>query len=118
MAVSGVIGLIGTSFTYFKPIHLVPGRHLFHGVGSLHSPQVVFLAILNIYFYLDRRKRVLSLVMLFAGLNIVFSILSIMAGLFFYGYGFALSLVVAIFAGMLLLDRDLGILEYETFMLR
>lgn len=82
------------------------------------SFQVVFLAILNIFFYLDRRERVLSLVVLFASLNIVFSVLSIMAGPFFYGYGFALSLVVAIFAGMVLLDRDLGILEYETFMLR
>jgi uncharacterized membrane protein len=48
----------------------------------------------------------------------VLSLLSIVAGPFFYGYGFALSLVIAIFAGMVLLDRDLRILEYETFMLR
>jgi uncharacterized membrane protein len=82
------------------------------------SFQVVFLAIINIYFYLDRRRRVLFLVALFASLNIIFSLLSIVAGPFFYGYGFALSLVIAIFAGMVLLDRDLRVLEYETFMLR
>ncbi|HKZ18096.1 MAG TPA: exopolysaccharide Pel transporter PelG [Geobacteraceae bacterium] len=82
------------------------------------SFQVVFLGIINVFFYLDRRKRVLSLVILFASLNFVLSVLSIIAGPFFYGYGFALSLVVSIFVGMILLDRDLRMLEYETFMLR
>jgi len=35
-----------------------------------------------------------------------------------YGYGFALSLCIAIMCGMFLLDRDLQSLEYETFMLQ
>lgn len=80
--------------------------------------QVVFLGILNIYFYLDRRERALFLTALFAGLNLVFSVISISLGPCFYGYGFALSLCIAIMCGMFLLDRDLQSLEYETFMLQ
>jgi len=82
------------------------------------SFQVVFLGIMNVFLYLDKRKRVLTLVVLFTVLNFIFSILSIMAGPFFYGYGFALSLVISIFVGMIFLDRDFRMLEYETFMLR
>jgi uncharacterized membrane protein len=82
------------------------------------SFQVVFLGIMNVFLYLDKRKRVLTLVVLFTVLNFLFSILSIMAGPFFYGYGFALSLVISIFVGMVYLDRDFRLLEYETFMLR
>lgn len=80
--------------------------------------QVVFLGILNIYFYLDRRGRALFLTALFACLNLVLSIVSISLGPYFYGYGFALSLCIAIMCGMFLLDRDLQKLEYETFMLQ
>lgn len=80
--------------------------------------QVVFLAIINVYLYLDKRNRTLLLCVLFTVLNLILSLLSIAAGPFFYGYGFALSLVISVFLGMLLLDHDLGNLEYETFMLR
>jgi polysaccharide biosynthesis protein PelG len=80
--------------------------------------QVVFLGILNIYFYLDRRGRALSLTMLFAFSNLLLSIASIQLGPFYYGYGFAVSLCIAILCGMYLLDRDLQSLEYKTFMLQ
>ncbi|MHB8056757.1 MAG: exopolysaccharide Pel transporter PelG [Desulfuromonadaceae bacterium] len=80
--------------------------------------QVVLLAILNIYFYLDRRRRALSLTMLFTVLNVLLSILSIMMGPFYYGYGFAVSLCITIMCGLFVLDRDLTNLEYETFMLQ
>ncbi len=80
--------------------------------------QVVFLGILNVYFYLDRRGRALFLTMLFTIANLLFSIISIMLGPFFYGYGFAISLCITIMCGMFLLDRDLERLEYETFMLQ
>lgn len=82
------------------------------------SFQVVFLGILNVFFYLDRRETVLMLTALFTILNITLSIATIMAGPFFYGYGFALSLIIVIFIGMMCLDRDFRELEYETFMLR
>ena len=80
--------------------------------------QVVFLGIINIYFYLDRRRRVLLFTSLFALLNILFSIISIHLGPYFYGYGFAGSLCVVILYAMYLLDRDLAALEYHTFMLQ
>lgn len=80
--------------------------------------QVVFLGILNIYFYLDRRGRALFLTSLFAILNLALSVVSISFGPYFYGYGFALSLCISIMCGMFLLDRDLQNLEYETFMLQ
>lgn len=80
--------------------------------------QVVFLGILNIYFYLDRRGRALFLTSQFALLNLFLSIVSISLGPYFYGYGFALSLCLVIMCGMFLLDRDLQNLEYKTFMLQ
>jgi len=99
------------------------------GIPEIHMPlltvdvagasfQVVFLGILNIYFYLDKRGRALYLTGLFALLNFVFSYISIMAGPVYYGYGFAVSLIVVISIGLVLLDRDLEVLEYETFMLQ
>ena len=99
------------------------------GISRIHLPllqiqvvatgfQVVFLGLLNVFFYLDRRNRVLLLTCLFMVLNGLLSWLSIQLGPFFYGYGFALSLVIAVSVGMVLLDRDLERLEYETFMLQ
>jgi len=99
------------------------------GISRIHLPllqiqvvatgfQVVFLGLLNVFFYLDRRNRVLLLTGLFMVLNGLLSFLSIQLGPFFYGYGFALSLVIAVSVGMVLLDRDLDRLEYETFMLQ
>ena len=110
---------------------IVAGRQLLHiaGISEIHFPllsiqvvatgfQVVLLGILNVFFYLDRRKRVLLLTSLFATLNLVFTLFSISMGPYFYGYGFALALLVVLALGMLLLDRDLKRLEYETFMLQ
>ena len=97
-----------------SPVFL-PLLHI-HVVGA--GFQVVFLGILNIYYYLDRRERTLLLTLLFVLLNLVLSLLSIYLGPFYYGYGFALSLCICIVVGMVLLDRDFRRLEYETFMLR
>lgn len=80
--------------------------------------QVVFLGLLNVFFYLDRRRRVLLLTALFASLNLLLTILSIQLGPYLYGYGFALALLISIAVGMALLDYDLDRLEYETFMLQ
>jgi uncharacterized membrane protein len=60
----------------------------------------------------------LLLTALFTLLNLAFTLFSIQMGPYYYGYGFALSLMVTIAIGMALLDHDLGKLEYETFMLQ
>jgi len=80
--------------------------------------QVVFLGIMNVLFYLDKRVIALILTALFAALNLVFSLLSIQLGANRYGYGFAVSLLITVVVGLYWLDRKLAILEYETFMLQ
>ena len=80
--------------------------------------QVVFLGIMNVLFYLDKRVIALILTALFAALNLVFSLLSIHLGANWYGYGFAVSLLITVVVGLYWLDRKLTILEYETFMLQ
>jgi len=80
--------------------------------------QVVFLGIMNVLFYLDKRIIALFLTGLFALLNLLFSLLSVYLGATWYGYGFTVSLLVTVVVGLNLLDRKLSILEYETFMLQ
>jgi uncharacterized membrane protein len=82
------------------------------------SLQVVFLGILNIFFYLDKRAIVVLLTLLFLVANIGFTAVSLHLGAAWYGYGFALALLVTVLAGMRLLERKLETLEYETFMLQ
>lgn len=130
MAREGIYDIIKIQAIAAIAVFLVGARLLdMAGIPQVYLPllyidvaaagfQVVFLGILNIYFYLDRRGRALFLTALFAGLNLVLSVVSISLGPYFYGYGFALSLCIAIMCGMFLLDRDLQSLEYETFMLQ
>lgn len=80
--------------------------------------QVVFLSILTVYFYLDRRKVVLALTAIFVLGNAGFTLISLRLGPEFYGYGFALSLLVVVVIGFSALERSFGRLEYTTFMLQ
>jgi uncharacterized membrane protein len=99
------------------------------GISEIHLPllaiqvvatgfQVVLLGILNVFFYLDKRGRVLLMTVLFAVLNTALTIFSVWLGPFYYGYGFAVALIMTVAVGMSLLDTDLDRLEYETFMLQ
>ncbi len=80
--------------------------------------QVLFLGILNVFFYLDKRMIALGLSSLFLFGNVILSAWSLHMGLPYYGYGFAVSLLVVVIFGMHLLDKKLQNLEYETFMLQ
>ena len=80
--------------------------------------QVVFLGIMNVLFYLDKRMIALILTIIFAVLNLLFSLLSIHLGATWYGYGFTVSLLFTVIIGFRLLDKKLDVLEYETFMLQ
>ena len=99
------------------------------GISTLYLPllyidviaaglQVVLLGILNVFFYLDKRKIVLSICIAFVVLNLLLTLVSVRLGPAFYGYGFALSLLLVVLAGFVLLSRKLETLEYETFMLQ
>jgi len=80
--------------------------------------QVLFLGVLNVLFYLDKRLVALGLTGLFLVSNATLSAWSLYMGLPFYGYGFTLSLLLVVVVGMYLLDGKLQKLEYETFMLQ
>jgi uncharacterized membrane protein len=80
--------------------------------------QVVFLGILNVFFYLDKRRIVLVLSAMFVVFNFVFTYVTLQLGAPFYGYGFALALLFTVMVGFYMLDYKLERLEYETFMLQ
>lgn len=99
------------------------------GISDLYLPllyvdvvaaalQVVLLGLLNVFYYLDKRVNVMVLVGYFLVANTAFSTITLYLGASWYGYGFALALLTTVVAGVLLLDRKLEQLEYETFMLQ
>ena len=82
------------------------------------SLQVVFMGVINVFFYLDRRPIVTGLVGAFVVLNVILTSVTLALNPAWYGYGFAGSLLVVVLASLYLLDRKLDVLEYETFMLQ
>lgn len=81
------------------------------------SFQLLLMALLNVFFYLDKRAIVLELSALFVLLNIALTLLSQYLGPSFYGYGFTVSLAICVLLGMMRLNNALDDLEYNTFML-
>ncbi len=97
------------------------------GISTLYLPllqiqvvgaslQVMLLAVLNVLFYLDRRRIVVALTLVFLLANTLLTALSLKLGAPFYGYGFATALLITLALGLILLDRKLDRIEYETFM--
>ena len=99
------------------------------GISTLYLPllfvnliaaglQVVFLGVLNVFFYLDKRRIVVVLTGLFVIFNGLFTAITLWLGPKFYGYGFALALLLTIMLGLRYLDKVFDELEYSTFMLQ
>ena len=99
------------------------------GISTLYLPllyidvvgaglQVVMLGILNVMFYLDLRRSVVGLTATLLLTNAAFSAISIYMGAAWFGYGFALAMLVTVLAGIWILNRRLESLEFETFMLQ
>jgi len=80
--------------------------------------QVVLLGILNVFFYLDRRRIALLITAAFFVLNFVFTAVTLQLGPLWYGYGYPAALLVVCVGGLIALDRVFEGLEYETFMLQ
>jgi polysaccharide biosynthesis protein PelG len=78
--------------------------------------QVVFLAILNVFFYLDERRPALVLIALFAAGNLVGTLVTQSLGPDWYGFGFATAAFLASAAGLPILSRKLERLDREIFM--
>jgi polysaccharide biosynthesis protein PelG len=91
---------------------------LFYVDAVAASLQVALLAVMNVFFYLDKRFLVLVVVSMLAVLNIALTIGSIALGAVFYGYGFAIAVLLTLLTALLMLERKLARLEYETFMLQ
>ena len=104
---------------------------LFHAIGisDLYIPlflvqavaasfQVLLLAVLNVFFYLDRRREVVFITALLTVLNLIFSRVSITLGAEWFGYGFAVALLITLITGLMLVQRLFRRLEYQTFMLQ
>lgn len=117
-AVAVLLGIVGGPWLW---------RQL--GYGELYLPLlyidlvsvgilVVLLGLLNVFFYLDKRRTVVAITLLFLVGNTALTFASLKLGVPFYGYGFALSLLLCVVISMYLLDRSLNHLEYETFMLQ
>lgn len=109
VAAPSLLQTVGISQYYLSLLYIVV-------VGA--GLQVVFLGIMNVLFYLDKRMTALLLTIIFAVLNLIFSLLSIHLGATWYGYGFTVSLLLTVIIGFRLLDKKLDVLEYETFMLQ
>ncbi len=77
---------------------------------------VLFLALMNILFYFARCKEALLLSILFFVLNLGFTLLTLHLGVFYFGYGFVMALLIVDIIAAILLDRDFNNLEYKTFM--
>ncbi|MCG8392884.1 MAG: exopolysaccharide Pel transporter PelG [Pseudomonadales bacterium] len=109
---------------------MVTGAQIFAalGISELYLPllkvqliatalQVVFLAIINVFCYLDQRRMLVLLTGLFLVLNILLTGISLMLGPQFFGFGFLLALAICVLLGLWLVNRKMGELEYSTFML-
>ena len=114
-----VLVLVVFAPTLFDKLNISPlYLPLFYVDAVAASLQVALLAVMNVFFYLDKRREVLATVALLAALNVLLSIVSLRLGVVFYGYGFALAMLVTLVFSLRVLERKLGRLEYETFMLQ
>lgn len=107
----------------------VPALFAWIGISNLYIPlflvqavaasfQVMLLAVLNVFYYLDRRRDVVIVTAVLTVCNFGLSSLSIHLGPAFFGYGFGVSLFIALMLGLMLLQRLFRRLEYQTFMLQ
>ncbi len=114
-----VLVLIVFAPTLFDKLNISPlYLPLFYVDAVAASLQVALLAVMNVFFYLDKRREVLATVALLSVLNVLLSVVSLRLGVVFYGYGFALAMLVTLVFSLAVLERKLGRLEYETFMLQ
>ncbi|MDD5470795.1 MAG: exopolysaccharide Pel transporter PelG [Sideroxydans sp.] len=79
------------------------------------SLQLLFMSILNVYFYMDLRRRSVLLTCFFLFGNIIFTWLTLQEGPFFYGMGFMFSLFIVDIIGLFLLQKDLQDIDFITF---
>ncbi len=80
--------------------------------------QLGFMATLALLYYLDKRRSAMYLSLMFLILNAILSYISIYLGPTFFGYGYAVSLLISFISTLIILKKKIKELEYETFLLR
>ena len=80
--------------------------------------QLLVMNILAFLFYLDRRREALIVALLMFISNLIFTIISIQLGPYFYGYGTAIAMLLSSVVAIIYLREVVKRLEYETFMLQ
>jgi len=80
--------------------------------------QIIFMALLNVLFYLDKRAIALWMCLLFLVSNVIFTLASQWLGPLYYGYGFSLSLLLTCSITAIIISDKFNRLTYETFMLQ
>lgn len=78
--------------------------------------QLLLLSIINILFYLDKVHQTLYICIIFLLSNISFTLISQWFGVSFYGYGFAISLLLSTVIALFLLSRSFEKLTFNVFM--
>ncbi len=80
--------------------------------------QLGFMSVLAILFYLDKRRAAMWLSLGFLVLNGALTLLSIKLGPYYFGYGYAVSLLIVFIISLFVIKKTLEDIEYETFLLR
>lgn len=91
---------------------------LFHILLLGATLQLGFMVLFALISYFDLRRSLAILSFSFASLNFILSITSQLLGPYYYGYGYAASLLIANILGMITLRRFLSEIHYRTYMLR
>jgi uncharacterized membrane protein len=100
-------------------VHISPNYRILLNIDLMAvSVQVLLLAVLNLLFYFDYRFDALCLCLLFALSNIFLTLLSQYLGPAFFGYGFAIAVVLTTLVGLFVLTKRVDKLMHRTFMMR
>lgn len=80
--------------------------------------QLLFMSVLNVFYYLDKRGDALKVCLIFLLSNATLTGLLMPLGQAYYGLGFTLAMALTAAVSLLMLTRRLKFLEYDTFMLQ
>ena len=102
-----IFKFFGISFVYIPLFHVLL-------VGAML--QLVLMVIIGFLFYFDKRNASLFVSFSFFLLNFLFTYISIQMGPYYYGYGYAASLLVCVVIGSIFIRGFLNEIHYHTYM--
>lgn len=115
-AVAVIIIILTTKliFSFFRiPFVYIP---IFHILLIGTALQLILMVLLGFLFYFDKRGTSLFISFLFFILNLLFTYLSIQMGPYYYGYGYALSLLISVITSLIFIRGLLNEIHYRTYM--